>query len=274
MNHCIRKITTGGSVTTFAGTGAAGFMDGAANVARFRHPYDIVFDPINEFFYVADRDNHCIRKISMMGNVTTVAGVPGAPGFVNAPGLSARFVQPTGVAVTGELEQIYVADAGNHCIRKIDNLSIVTTFAGSVSAGNIDGSPTSAKFNSPLDVAWDTAGYLIVTDIVNHNIRRISENGAVTTIGGTGAPGYFDGPGCVVSQNNERFICDAMNHRLRKIEPGGEVITLAGDGNSGALNGPGMQSRFNRPGGIVRDSNGNLFISDTGNHAIRKVIIE
>ncbi len=283
LNHCIRKITTGGSVTTFAGTGNAGHQDGAYNVARFNHPYDIVFDPIQEYFYVADRDNHCIRKISMLGDVITIAGIPGIPGYVDAPGLSARFLQPTGITVEGEPEKIFIADAGNHCIRKLDNFSIVTTLAGSSSVGNIDGTGASAKFNSPLDITWDTAGFFVVTDIANHNVRRLSENGTVTTIGGAGAPGYLDGPGwqslfntpgCVVSQNNESFICDAMNNRLRKIETSGEVITLAGDGNAGAINGAGMQSRFNQPAGIIRDSYGNLYISDRANHAIRKVTLE
>jgi len=282
QNNCIRRVSSSGSVITFAGSGIAGYQDGIGTSAQFKHPYDIAFDSINQFFYVADKDNHCIRKISMSGNVVTVAGIPGTVGYVDAPGSSARFSSPTGVAVTNELERIFVADGGNHCIRKIDNLSVVTTVAGTQTSGNLDGSGASAQFSMPYEIAADQSGNLYVTDISNHNVRRMDQSGNVNTIAGAGFPGFADGNGTsaifnrpcgIIEADGILLVCDAFNHKLRKIESNDEVTTLAGS-TSGFSNGVGSQVKFYQPGGIVRDSYGIFYIADTGNNSIRKIIID
>ena len=164
QNNRIRKVSTSGTVATFAGLGIAGHQDGSAAIARFNSPHDIDVDLINGYFYVADKLNHCVRRISFAGNVTTAAGIPGSPGYVDAPGLSARLNNPTGVAVEGEMVNVYIADGENHCIRKLDPFEVVTTFAGSTIDGQQDGIGNSAKFSLPYDIAWDSSGFLFVND--------------------------------------------------------------------------------------------------------------
>ncbi len=284
LNHCIRKITPSGNVSTFAGNGIAGYQDGSSATARFNEPVDIAYDEINGNFYVADKENHCIRKINLAGDVFTVAGLPGIAGYVDAPGLSARLNSPVGIAVEGEQVNVYIADAGNHCIRKLDDVGVMTTFAGSAATGSQDGVGGAAKFNSPFDITWDTTGFLYVTDIVNNNIRRITKSTQeVFTAAGTGIPGYQDGiptqalfnsPAGIISENNTSILCDALNNRVRMISYGDIVSTLAGDGGAGFLNGNGAAAKFDKPGGIIRDAYGDYFITDTGNNSVRKINVE
>ncbi|MFM2190978.1 MAG: hypothetical protein RL491_1364, partial [Bacteroidota bacterium] len=107
MNHVIRRISPGGAVVTLAGTGVPGYFDGAANAAQFNHPNGITIDPVTNELYVADRNNHCIRKITSSGVVSTVAGIPGVAGFVDGPGLSCRLNEPLGVAFDGYFSNLY-----------------------------------------------------------------------------------------------------------------------------------------------------------------------
>jgi uncharacterized protein (TIGR03437 family) len=284
LNHCIRKVTPAGDVSTFCGNGIAGHQDGNANTARFNFPSDITYDAINGYFYVADKGNHCIRKVNLSGTVFTVAGIPGSPGYVDAPGLSARLENPAGVAVEGELANIYIADQGNHCIRKLDHQGLLTTFSGSTVPGQQDGTGIAAKFSAPADITWDTAGYLYVTDIINQNIRRISKNSQqVVTAAGVGVAGFQDGttalslfnnPVGILAENNEAIVCDVLNHRIRVLKYGISVATLSGDGTAAFSDGTGTQAKFNKPGGIVRDSYGDYFITDTGNNAVRRMVID
>lgn len=284
LNHTIRKITPVGNVSTFAGNGIAGHQDGSPNVARFNQPTDIAFDAINGYFYVSDKGNHCIRKINLAGDVFTIAGIPGVPGYVDAPGQSARFQSPAGVAVEGELVSVYITDQGNHCIRKLDDVGVVTTFAGSAVAGQQDGVGGAAKFVTPADITWDSTGYLFVTDVANHNIRRITKTSRlVTTAAGSGADGYQDGspsqslfsqPRAIIAENNTVIICDTYNNRIRQLIYGSGVTTLSGDGTAAYSDGIGLQAKFNKPGGIVKDKNGNYFITDTGNNTIRRMTVD
>lgn len=284
LNHLIRRISPDGSVVTYAGDGVPGHADGVGTAARFNHPYDIDADLVYGSFYVADKMNHCIRRISANGSVTTPAGIAGSPGYVDAPGPGARFNFPTGVAVEGELVNVYVADGGNHCVRRLDFNGVVTTFAGSGVPGMGDGTGTGAIFTLPYDVAWDTAGFVYVTDTINNNIRKIRKsNRAVTTAAGSGFRGYqdgsgalaqFDSPLAVASRFQEAVVCDGSNNRIRFIASNGFVKTFAGDGVAGYQNGPGSTSRFSKPGGIVRDRIGDYFISDTYNHCIRKMVVD
>ncbi len=284
LNHTIRKITPVGNVSTFAGNGIAGHQDGLPGIARFNQPVGITFDATNGFFYVADKGNHCIRKINLAGDVFTVAGIPGVPGYVDAPGFSARFQSPAGVAVEGELASVYITDQGNHCIRKLDDVGVVTTFAGSTIAGLQDGVGGAAKFLTPEAITWDTTGYLYVTDVANHNIRRITKTSRlVSTAAGSGADGYQDGspaqsmfsqPHGLMAENNTVIVCDTYNNRIRQIIYGSSVTTLSGDGSAAFSDGIGLLAKFNKPGGIVKDKNGNYFITDTGNNAVRRMIVD
>jgi hypothetical protein len=282
-NQRIRRVSANGVVTTFAGSGVAGFLDGDPATAKFNSPYDVAYDLINNYLYVADRLNHCIRRLSSTGYVTTAAGIPGSPGYVDAPGLSARFDGPTGVAVEGELASVYIADANNHCIREFNYLEVVSTFAGSNVAGQQDGNGTGAKFSSPADIEWDSTGNLYVTDKVNHNIRKISPSGEVTTVAGSGIAGYTDAQGALAAFNEpvgisanagSLMVADLQNQRIRGISNSGLVTTIAGDGTQGWGDGSGATAKFKNPSAIVRDSNGDFYVADTGNHLIRKIVID
>jgi len=284
MNHAVRRIATDGSVLTFAGNGMPGHAEGTGTIARFNSPHDVDYDIIANNFYVADKLNHCIRKVTYAGLVSTVAGVPGAAGYVDGAGQLARLRFPTGLALEGELVNLYVADAGNHCIRKLESNGIMSTFAGTNIPGQGDAVGAGARFGTPFDVAYDTTGFLYVCDTLNNNIRKISKTDAsVTTLAGSGIKGWADGPGPVASfsapvalsaRYGQILICDGSNHRIRMIDRYGQVNTLAGDGVPAYQNGTGTGTSFFNPGGIVRTPEGDYFISDTFNHCIRKIILD
>ena len=168
-NHRIRKITTSGVVSTLAGS-TYGYTDGTGASAQFKYPYGVAVDGAGNV-YVADRYNQLIRKITTSGVVSTLAG--STYGYTDGTGTSAKFYNPTGVAVDGA-GNVYVADYANHSIRKITTSGVVSTLAGSGTYGYTDGTGTSAKFDSPTGVAVDGAGNVYVADESNHSIRKIT----------------------------------------------------------------------------------------------------
>jgi hypothetical protein len=171
-NHTIRRVTLASAVTTIAGSaGQAGTTDGVGNAARFNRPRGIAIDRNNNL-YVADAGNHTIRRISPDGNVTTVAGLGGFSGSNDGSGSGARFNAPWGVAVDGG-GTLYVADTGNHTIRRISPSGVVTTIGGAAgSAGHAEGNSTRARFTSPVGLALDSTGAIYVAVRDNHLIAR------------------------------------------------------------------------------------------------------
>jgi sugar lactone lactonase YvrE len=167
-NNKIRKVTPAGVVTILAGS-TAGFADGIGTVAQFNYPYGITVDASGNV-YVADRNNHKIRKISPAGAVNTIAG--STLGFLNGAGTIAQFNEPSGIAIdlNGNL---FVSDAINHKIRKISSTNQVTTVAGST-GGFANGSGTVAQFNIQQGIALDNSGNIYVADINNEKIRKIT----------------------------------------------------------------------------------------------------
>jgi streptogramin lyase len=170
-NHRIRIISPSGDVSTLAGNGVAGYADGPGLEAQFKGPTDVVMDEEGNAF-VADRDNQRIRLITSSGNVTTLAG-SGEAGFADGTGTSAKFNQPTGVAMDHE-GNVIVADYSNNRIRTVAPSGEVTTLAGSGIAGFADGEGPEARFNHPTDIFVDSDGKIIVADFGNHRIRQIS----------------------------------------------------------------------------------------------------
>lgn len=194
-NNVIRKITPGGVVSTLAGTaGLAGSTDGPSGGASFNSPKGVAVDGDGNV-YVADTSNQTIRKITPAGMVSTLAGMSGAGGSADGTGGNARFADPWGVAVDGA-GNVYVADFYNCTIRKITAAGVVSTLAGTVgTSGNTDGMGSAARFNYPEGLAADVAGNVFVSDTHNHSIRKITPDGTVTTLAGTGTPGSTDGTG-------------------------------------------------------------------------------
>ena len=260
----------GALVSTLAGSGARGYVDGPANTARFAEPRGVAVDS-NGKVYVADKDNHCIRVIHK-GLVDTLAGNL-IPGKQDGKAGLARFSAPRGVAVDA-LDRVYVADTNNHLIRVIE-AGQVDTVAGS-KKGFKDGAASQARFNYPYDLALDPGSNLIyVADRSNHAIRVI-QAGQVGTVAGMGWPGYKNGPvnaarfyypgSVAVDLSGDVYVSDTGNNRIRFIS-GGQVTTLTGSSH-GFMDGNMSVARFRYPRGLVT-AGGDLYVADTNNHRVR-----
>ncbi len=289
-NHTIRKVTPAGVVTTIGGTaGTAGTDDGTGSAAHFNFPAGIAIDTATNL-YVADSLSHAIRKINPAGEVTTIAGSPDANGTEDGLGNAARFNTPSGIAVA-EGGIIFVADSGNHTIRKISADGMVRTFAGKAGqSGGVDGTGTSAQFNFPTGLAVDASGNLYVADNNNSAIRKITPEAVVTTYAGdTTQPdlsakpfvNFVDGSagaarfkypnGLAVSANGTIYVADSANDSIRKIAPDRTVTTLAGSNRPGSNDGIGAAAKFMHPTGIAVGKNGSIYVVDGMNNTIREV---
>jgi hypothetical protein len=286
MNNLIRKIVIStGVVTTVAGTGSNGSANGTGTSASFNYPSGITTDGTN--LYVADSNNHLIRKIVIStGVVTTVAGVAGSTGSAdNTTGTSASFNYPSGITTDGT--NLYVAETSNHLIRKIViSTGVVTTVAGTGSSGSANGTGTSASFDNPNEITTDGTN-LYVADSNNHLIRKIViSTGVVTTLAGTGSSGCangtgtsasFNAPNGITTDGTNLYVGETNNHIIRKIVIStGVVTTVAGTVSSactvssGSANGTGTSASFNQPSEITTDGI-NLYVADLGNHLIRQI---
>ncbi len=224
-NNVIRKITPSNVVSIYAGNGQPGLSDGDIQTASFNGPYDVSIDNQGNL-YVADSKNHAIRKIDTNGNVTTIAG-NGTAGSSDGKGTSARFNTPIGIGID-QSNNILVADALNHTIRRVDPGNNVSTIAGAGgTSGSNDGNVSMARFNLPSDIDVDENGNLYVADYANHKIRIIKTNSIVETLAGTGSSGFVDGPatdaqfnfpiGVTVVNGEIIYVGDVVNHRIRVI---------------------------------------------------------
>jgi sugar lactone lactonase YvrE len=280
--NVVRKVTSAGTVTTYAGTSpVAGSVDGTSTNALFNGPSGIAIDSAGNL-YVADTLNNTVRKISTSGTVTTLAGLAGRTSSVDGSGAAARFEDPYAIAADGS-GNLYVADATDHSIRKITSAGVVTTLAGKGgSFGSADGTASNARFWAPLGIAADSAGNVYVADTGNATVRKITSVGVVTTLAGsagqsgsadgTGAAARFISPyGITVDSAGTVYVVES-NAVVRKITPTGVVTTLAGtSGTNGFTDGTGTAARFSVPFDIAVDGSGNLFVSDHGNHSVRKI---
>ena len=278
-----QSVYTPYTFTTFAGNAGYGSADGTGNDARFYQPAGAAVDTAGNIF-VADSENHTIRKVTPTGAVTTLAGLAGIPGSTDGTGSGARFYYPSGVAVDGA-GCVFVADRDNQTIRKVTPAGVVTTLAGlaNVLPGGADGTGSAARFWNPTGVALDSAGNLFVADSLNHTIRKVTPAGVVTTLAGqagssgsadgTGSDARFNRPlGVAVDNAGNVFVADSLNCTVRKVTSTAAVTTLAGlAGSSGSTDGMGSDARFNFPSGVGVDSAESIFVADQNNHTIRRV---
>ncbi|MBC8432063.1 MAG: tandem-95 repeat protein, partial [Desulfobacterales bacterium] len=275
-------------IDTVAGNGTGGHSgdNGPATDARFSSPYGVAVDSTGNL-YISDSSNSRIRKVDSNGVITTAAG-NGNYGYSgdNGPATNARLNDPYGLAVDNA-GNLYIADALNHRIRKVDTSGVITTVAGNGSWGysGDNGPATDARLYYPEGVAVDNAGNLYIADDSNHRIRKVDTSGVITTVAGNGSGGYSgdNGPATnarlyyprrvAVDNAGNLYIADYRNHRIRKVDTNGVITTVAGNGNWGCCgdNGPAIDANLNYPKGVAVDNAGNLYIADTDNQRIRKV---
>lgn len=232
FNHCVRRVTPAGIISTFAGTGVQGYSGdgGPATSAQLNKPYGLTIDRMGNI-YIAEYLNHCVRKVTPAGIISTFAGT-GVQGFSGdgGPAVSAQLREPTGVIPDGA-GNIYIADNSNYRVRKVTPAGIIFTFAGTGVGGySGDGGPaTNAQFYGPTGLTTDGAGNIYISDLVNQRIRRISPSGIISTFAGTGIQGF------------------------------------SGDG------GPAINAQLDNPQGLTTDAAGNLYIADHWNNRVRRV---
>jgi len=259
-----------GEVSTFAGNGSAGSVNGAAAAASFDSPVAVAFDGSGNLF-VSESTNNDIREITPAGIVSTFAG-SGAIGATNGPGGTATFNSPYQLYFDAS-GNLYVADEGNMMIRKITPAGMVSLFAGTGAQSSTDGTTLTASFNDPFGVAVDAAGNVYVADRGNSHIRKISITGQVTTYGvfdGSAAPGNNTGLGFLATDaSGNLYFVDS--NQVKVITPLGVINVIAGNSVPGFANGTGASASFNKLVGIAVDALGNIYVGDSNNNSIRKI---
>lgn len=287
LNHCVRKVTPAGIITTVAGTGVlgSGGDGGPATNARLFGAWGVAADNAGNI-YITDQWNYTVRKVNTSGIITTIAGTTGVDGYSGDGGAAtnARFRKPLGIAVDNS-GNVYVSDVDNRRIRKIDIFGTITNYGGNGTPGfSGDGGPaTNAQLGYVWCMATDEAGNLYMCD--SNRIRRISTSGIISTIAGNGTMGFsgdggpatnavFNMPiGIHVTSAGSIIISDSKNYRVRKITSDGIINTIAGTGVAG-YNGdniPATAAQLNEPVSVVADENDHVFVSDMNNVRVRKV---
>jgi sugar lactone lactonase YvrE len=287
-NNCIRKVDGAGGITTIAGTGIAGYTGngGAATLATLFRPSGIVTDTAGNIYFT-DNGNFVVRKISAAGIITTVAG-NNTMGYTGDGGAAtaAQLMAPDGLAID-KAGNLYLPDGGAHCIRKVAASGVISTIAGTGTAGYTGdgGAATAAQINRPVDVAIDGLGNLYCTDQNNNVIRKIDTAGIISTIAGNGTMGYWgdNGPataallnkpaGIYATDSGQIFFADFFNHRVRQITTSGIITTVAGVGIGGYTGdgGPATAARLRLPNKLIQDNCGDYLIADRSNNRVRKI---
>jgi sugar lactone lactonase YvrE len=281
-------VTPSGIVTTVAGTRTPGFSGdgGPAAQAQLLAPHGIAVDAAGNV-YITDQGNHRVRRVGLDGVIKTIAG-DGRTGSSGDGGLATQAAVgfPAGVAVDGP-GNIYISMQMSQTIRRISRDGIITTIAGTGTAGfSGDGGPaTQAQLNVPVGIAADPAGNVYFADHTNNRIRKISVTGIINTVAGNGSQGFsgdggpatgaaIDGPfGVAVDRAGVVYVTDSRNSRIRRVGLDGVITTIAGTGDPGFSgdSGPPTQARLQGPHGVVVDAAGTVYIADTANDRIRKV---
>jgi trimeric autotransporter adhesin len=292
-NYQVRKVTPDGVIRAAAGTGTNGYSGdgGPASVAKIGRPRGVAVDASGNL-YIADTSNNRVREVALDGTINTLAG-NGTQGFAGdgGPATTAMMRLPAGVALDSS-GNLYIAEFNNNRVRKITTNGVISTVAGYGTAGysGDGGTATLAQLNGPSTVIVDLAGNLYIGDGNNQRIRKVTTNGIIGTVVGTGNFS-FSGDGGLATGAEIRFaqgmafdsagnlyFADFHNHRIRKIATNGIISTVVGSGsvgiNAGGYSGDGglaTAARLNRPSAVAIDSAGNMYIGDAGNNRVRKV---
>ena len=298
-NNRIRKVTNG-TITTVVGTGAAGYSGdgGPGTLAKLNTPAFIEFDGSGNL-YIPDRDNNRIRVLLTDGTIWTLAG-SGAAGFAGdgGPAVDAKLNSPRAIAISGS-GSIYIADQANERIRLLTLVagapSNLTQFTISTVAGNGSASYSGdgglaidAALSSPFGVAVDSAGNVYIADFNNVRIRKMTPNGTITTVAGTGVAGFSGDGGPAVNAMLNRpskvsvdavgnfYVVDSGNSRIRKVTPDGTITTVAGNGTAGedGDGGPAVDASLNYPEDVTVNAAGDLFIADGDGNTVREVTVD
>lgn len=277
-----------GIIATVAGNGNFNFSGdgGPARSASLSYPNGVAVDTAGNLF-IADSNNNMIRRVSISGVITTVAGneIAGYSGD-GGPATAASLNFPTDVTVDAS-GNLYIADLGNSRIRKVSATGVIATVAGNGTSGfsGDGGQAISAAFGQISSITVDSSDNLFVADAPNRRVRKVSTSGIITTVAGNGTSGFSGDNGSATSASlsyptgvtvdtaGNLFVADAGNLRIRKVSASGIITTVAGDGSYGFSGdgGPATSASLNYPDGVAVDASGNLFIADTDNSRIRKV---
>jgi len=288
-NNRIRKVGTSGNITTVAGGGTSGIGDGGPATSALLYQPTCVFVDGSGNIFIADSYNYRIRKVTVSGNITTVAGTGNSgSGGDGGPATSAPLGLPTGVYVDGS-GNIFIADPGVNTIHEVNTSGIIVTLAGqrfSAPGYSGDGGPaTQAVLSSPYNVFGDRSGNIFIADERNSRIRVINTTGNITTVAGSGTGGLGNGgpatsaelynpTGVFVGSSGNIFIADKYNNMIREVTTSGNITTVAGDGiipYFGGDGGAATLADLHSPNAVFADGSGNIFIADAGNNRIRKV---
>lgn len=268
------------TVTSLAGSGITGAVDGTYSSASFGAYFMITVDTVSTVF-IADHTNYRVRKVSSIGVVTTIAG-SGVAGNTDGTGSQATFNSALDIVVVSN-GVVYVADYYNHKIRKILSSGEVTTFVGTGAGGAKDGTGTVATLNYPYALAIDSSGNIYSADTYTvGRVRKISPAGMTTTLAGsiigyqdgTGTTAYFRFDCCsglAADSRGNIFVADFNSQTIRKITPGAVVTTLAGQNVAGYVDGSGTNAKFYGPLKVAVDMAGNVYVTDYSNGVIRMV---
>lgn len=287
-NHRIRMINTLGNISTIAGTGVAGYSGdgGQATAAKLNFPNGIAIDGSGNI-YIADNNNNRIRKINTSGIISTFAG--NGWGWYSGDGgqaTAATLNNPNDIAIDASSGNIYIADKNNNVIRMVNISGVISTVAGTGSAGfgGDGGLATAAQLNKPMGVAIDASGNLYIADNNNNRIREVVPTGSISSIAGTGTAGYngdgitatsaeLNNPvGVWVDGSGKVYIGDAGNNRIRQIS-GTYIYTVAGNGVGGFAGdgSPATAAKINTPAFVTVDGSGNIYFTDDFNQRVREV---
>jgi sugar lactone lactonase YvrE len=281
LGGVVRKLDLKGNVSLVVGGGPLS-GDGPALQVSLVLPWGLAFDALGKLF-ICESDSDFSSKVRLMDSrggtvIVTGAGAGDKEGMASV----ARFRAPKAI-VFDMKGNLYISDSGNHKIKKLDTLGKVTTVAGSGTKGDNDGFAWNAEFHFPVGLALDKAGNLFIADSGNHLIRKLDLKGNVTTVAGTGSKGAADGQALQASFSEPNalafdkagnlYISDTGNHVIRKLDTSGNVTTVAGSGSVGFLDDSALKAKFNEPRGLAFDKNGDLYIADSSNHRIRKLIL-